>query len=927
MSSCKEIKSITFGIYSPDEIRKLSVCCVNNTKKTGYGSVYDPKMGTSISNVICETCNEDASRCPGHFGHIELNDVIIHPLYYKHVVSILNCVCFKCFRLMITKDQMDVSMISFMKGQNKFENIVEKIKKTNICCHADCGVEKPKIRFLPAENTVSIVYETAKKKSSSVILTTSEIHKILDSISDEDVILMGFNPSLSHPRNYILSVLPVLPPVDRPFVQVNGSVWDDDITIQYIEILKMNEQLHQANIQNLDASDPKRLKSLVGLIFRITTTFNNSKNKAKHTTNGRPIKGIKERITGKDGQIRNNMMGKRVNFTARTVIGPDPTLHSHQIAVPMEMANILTVPVRVTPSNISELQRMVNKGLIDTLTKNDGKNTCINIKRFRLGTMLVHGDIIHRNGTTVRVENVSAFKVLAGDRIERNHKFLDNVKLSDRNYQLEIGMIVNRRLSNGDIVLLNRQPTLHKGSMLAMEVLVRPYKTIRMNLSICKSFNADFDGDEMNLHIPQSLESQAELRFLSAAKHNIISPQSSKPSMAIVQDSLLGAYRMTLGIQTITQAEFFNIAFSVKLKTNIMTRMQEIREVMKEMGKKVQCYHGKGIISLFLPDDLNYEFNNGADPKEPIIKIRRGVLYEGTLDKSILGSSHSSLIHLINKEYGADDAMYFIDCIQFCTSKWLLLRGFTVGLGDCLVTDKSKEEEIKKIVKKCFIEADGIKSTTNHPGVREIRVNGSLNKAKDIGLKLAKDSLDPNNNFLSTVISGSKGDFFNIAQITGLLGQQNLGGQRVPLSLNHNRRSLPHYPFAKDLTLEADYESRGFISSSFIHGLNPREFYFHAMSGREGITDTAMGTATSGYMQRRIVKLTEDMKSQYDGTVRDMTGKMYQISYGDLGLDPTMTVKVKGQQEACDVGRLIGKMNMIHENEKVCQKVKKSRMT
>jgi DNA-directed RNA polymerase beta' subunit len=179
-SICKEIKSITFGIYSPDEIRNISVCCVNNTKKNGPGSVYDPRMGTSLSNINCETCNEDASKCPGHPGHIELNEFIIHPLFYKHVVSILSCICFKCYRLMITKDQLDICGINLMKGQARFDNIVEKIKKTNICCHENCGMDKPKIKFSSVDNTVSINHETSsKRKSSSIVLTSAEIHKII----------------------------------------------------------------------------------------------------------------------------------------------------------------------------------------------------------------------------------------------------------------------------------------------------------------------------------------------------------------------------------------------------------------------------------------------------------------------------------------------------------------------------------------------------------------------------------------------------------------------------------------------------------------------------------------------------------------------------------------------------------------------------
>jgi DNA-directed RNA polymerase beta' subunit len=177
---------------------------------------------------------------------------------------------------------------------------------------------------------------------------------------------------------------------------------------------------------------------------------------------------------------------------------------------------------------------------------------------------------------------------------------------------------------------------------------------------------------------------------------------------------------------------------------------------------------------------------------------------------------------------------------------------------------------------------------------------------------LAKEGLSPNNNYISTVKSGSKGDFFNIAQITGLIGQQNLKGQRVPLFLNHGKRSLPHYPF-KAISPEMEYESRGFVSSSFIKGMNPREFYFHSTTGREGVSDTAMGTATSGYIQRRIIKLTEDMRIQYDGSVRDVTGRVYQMAYDDSGFDPIHTVNVKGTQESCDISRLISKLNMKHE--------------
>ena len=394
---------------------------------------------------------------------------------------------------------------------------------------------------------------------------------------------------------------------------------------------------------------------------------------------------------------------------------------------------------------------------------------------------------------------------------------------------------------------------------------------------------------------------------------------------------------MTQGVKKLTKGQFFDI--STKLPrapwsehkseessdgmmtaSEILDRIQHIRRVLKEKGKKTQCYNGRGLVSLFLPEDFIYEKVNDKHPDEPVVKIWRGVMYEGTLDKNILGSSHNAIHHVLHKEYGPEAAAHFIDCIQFSTNNYLLVDGFTVGLGDCLIPQKAnedgvtKEDEIRDVVQKCYIEAEGVKQTTQHKGIREVRINAAMNKAKDIGLKIAKDSLSEDNHFLSTVHSGSKGDFFNIAQITGLLGQQNLKGSRVPLLLNHGKRSLPHYPFT-DLTLEMEYESRGFIDRGFLRGLNPRQFFFHAMSGREGICDTAMGTATSGYMQRRIIKLTEDMKIQYDGTVRDIPGKIYQLSYGECGVDPTCTVKVKGEQEVCDLSRMVARLNMKHEIE------------
>ena len=420
----------------------------------------------------------------------------------------------------------------------------------------------------------------------------------------------------------------------------------------------------------------------------------------------------------------------------------------------------------------------------------------------------------------------------------------------------------------------------------------------------------------MNIHVPQSLESQAELRLLSSTKNYIVSAQASKPNIAIVQDSLLGAFLMTKGCNKISKERFFDICmrgFGNDGKSwsseYILKKLDLIKSVFKEKGKKTNVFIGKSLFSLLLPDDFIYTKKNDADKDEPIVKIYRGILYEGAMNKAILGASHNSIIQVLNKEYGSDIASCFVDNIQFITNAFLEMNGFSIGIEDCIAT---KNEEIEGVIQKCFAEAKSVEENTYHPGIREMRISAALSKAKDIGLKIAKDALSPNNSFVQTVTSGSKGDFFNIAQITGLLGQQNITGKRIELMLNQGRRSLPHYPFS-NLTTELEYESRGFVRHSFIHGLNPKEFYFHAMSGREGVTDTAMGTSKSGYIQRRIVKCLEDLQIQYDGTVRNTSGSIYQIAYGEDGMDASKTVKVKDDIEVCDIGRMVDKLNLQYE--------------
>lgn len=429
----KKISKIQFGIMSSEDILKLSVVEIMKSKFPGSNSLYDSRMGPSSLGDNCITCNSDIKDCSGHFGHIKLNEPIVHPLYTKNILKFLCCFCIQCSRLLLS--EFDIKLWKIKNNKKRFDNIVEKCVKLLFCVH--CKSVQPKFSFSNIENMYYVEYT----KGERIHFNIREIQKVFRNIKDEDILLLGFNPEHIRPLNFILTIFPVLPPRARPFIKTENIIFDDDLTTQLCEIIKINNNLEDSNL-----SDMKRQKYVQNLFFRVKTYMDNSQCKAKHT-NMRPIKGIKERICGKDGIVRSNLMGKRCNFSARTVIGPDPTLCVNEIAVPPMIADTLTYPVHVNERNIQEMYHLVNTN---------------------------QANVLIRNGVNIHLKYA-----LQGEK--RN------------NFKLFVGDIIERKLKDGDIILLNRQPTLHLGSMLAMRVRRRVGKTIRMNLAITSTFNADFD--------------------------------------------------------------------------------------------------------------------------------------------------------------------------------------------------------------------------------------------------------------------------------------------------------------------------------------------------------------------------------------------------------------------------------------------------
>ena len=703
-------------------------------------------------------------------------------------MKLVRLFCYSCSRLL-------------RDGASSFDKVAKTTGKKQLCVR--CGLTQPVWTCEASDNKMFMTF-------GKDVLTwgTDDLFPFLASLDEADLLSLGITP---HPENMIITVLPVLPPCTRPSVIVEDKICDDDLTIQYTEIIKANQAVRK---------DPTE-KNVRTLIFRITTLFNNSAGKSKYSTNGKAIKGIKERLASKHGLMRDNLMGKRVEESGRTVVGPEPTLRLDQIAVPPEMAKILSIPECVTRFNQHLLTKMLEEGKVNRIRRQtpDGEQ-------------------------------------------------IINVKYSKELPKLVLGDQVQRQLQDGDEIPLNRQPTLHSGSFMSLKAVIREGKTLRINLPITKSFNMDFDGDEGNIHIPQSYPTICELQELSTPKNHVLSLQNGQANIVLVQDNLLGVYLMTLETDLLDREQLFDLCMLVP-DVDIFARFDTLQE------KGIDSRSGRGVLALAFPATFTATFDETV--------IENGVILKGLLTKK--GMNH--IIKILYHIYDPETVCTVINRLTFLSNGWLWNRGFSVGLEDCLLSDEKGYQFISENILRCFVETTAITSTIWHDRIREVRIQEALNKARDIGMKIAKNEFRKDNNFIHTVSSGSKGDYFNITQISGLLGQQYLKGKRIDSILNNGDRSLVHYPFSIEQE-KHKYEARGFVRHSFLHGLSPREMYFHAVAGRSGIVDTAMGTSETGYMQRRIIKLMEDVHIANDQTIRDDTGHIYQYFFG-RGQDVTAT--------------------------------------
>lgn len=891
----KKIDRINFGLMSPEQIREMSVVKIERPDtydEDGYpieSGLMDSRLGVIDPSLKCRTCGEKGGECQGHFGMIELARPVIHVGFGDDIHKILRSTCSECGRVLLDDDEIEEfteKMEELQEAGESVEEIVKEVykickdKKTKeVCPH--CGAEQEDIKIVKPIDIIEVrkqydesgelmTEEDGTPITEDYDLTASEVREKLQRIPDEDAYVLGVNPEVARPEWMVLTVLPVPPVTVRPSITLDtGERSEDDLTHKLVDILRINQRL----IENMDAGAPQLIvEDLWKLLqYHVTTYFDNEASgvpPARHRS-GRPLKTLAQRLKGKEGRFRSNLSGKRVNFSARTVISPDPNISINEVGVPEMIAKEVTVPTYVNEWNIEELKEAI-----------------------------LNGPNVHPGANYVKKTiNGKEMKVRVLD---------DNRELVVEN--LEYGDVVMRHLKDGDIVLFNRQPSLHRMSMMAHEVRVLPYKTFRLNLCVCPPYNADFDGDEMNMHVFQTDESRAEAKSLMRVQEHILSPRFGGPIIGAIHDHISGAYLLTRDGFTVPEDD----AFQMIRKSHLLNNEYVDK---KHLKRKNRDWTGKELFSLLLPDDLNMNYKAEICRKcetclkedcqyDAFVVIKDGQLTHGAIDEAAYGSFSGKILDTIVKEYGPSRAKEFLDRSTDLAICGIMKTGITTGTND----EEIPEEAIEVIdahLDKAEQEVDKLIATYEEgllqplPGrsaeeTLEMRIVQVLGEARDTAgeiaegyLTMGKQSQDDSYDYVMAVENhsvvmartGARASMLNLAQITACVGQQSVRGGRI--TRGYLARPLPH--FRKH---ELGARAKGFVHSSYKEGLDPVEFFFHAMGGREGLVDTAIRTAQSGYMQRRLVNALEDLNVRSDGLVTNNKGQVIQSVFGEEGIDP-----------------------------------------
>src|SRR6056297_2259842 len=923
----QEIGQLSFGLMDPEEYREMSatkIITADTYDDDGFPidmGRMDPRLGVIDPGLECKTCGKHSGSCNGHFGHIDLAAPVIHVGFAKLIRRLLRGTCRECSRLCLDeaerdefrdrlgrtrdlgRDLNDVTKAAIRQARKKdrcpfcgekqydikhekpttyyevqqvlsadypgriaeaMEEADERIAPSDLA--EETGIDPGRVQeiisgdFRPRQDD-----RRAIEKALSVDLTEEDMNKLMPSdirdwfedIPDEDIEVLGMNPDRSRPEWMILTVLPVPPVTARPSITLdNGQRSEDDLTHKLVDIIRINQRF----MENREAGAPQLIiEDLWELLqYHVTTFMDNEISgtpPARHRS-GRPLKTLSQRLKGKEGRFRGSLSGKRVNFSARTVISPDPTLSLNEVGVPDRVATEMTQTMNVNERNLEEARRYVS-----------------------------NGPEAHPGANYVRRPDGRRLKVT-----EKNCEELAE--------KVEPGWEVSRHLVEGDIIIFNRQPSLHRMSIMAHEVVVMPYKTFRLNTVVCPPYNADFDGDEMNMHALQNEEARAEARVLMRVQEQILSPRFGGNIIGAIQDHISGTYLLTHSNPEFTETQALDLLRA--------SRVDELPEADGVDDEGREFWTGRTLFSELLPDDLSLDFTSSTGDS---VLIENGQLVEGTIDEDAVGAFGGEVVDTLTKEYGETRSRVFINEIASLAMRAIMNFGFSIGIDDESIPPAA-EEQVDEAIESAYdrvqelIETYEAGELESLPGrgvdeTLEMKIMQTLGKARDSAGGIADQDFGDDNPAVVMARSGARGSMLNLTQMAGSVGQQAVRGERI--NRGYEDRTLSHY--------RPDFlssEAHGFVENSYRGGLTPQEFFFHAMGGREGLVDTAVRTSKSGYLQRRLINALSELESQYDGTVRDTSGRIVQFEFGEDGTSP---VKVSsGEGDGIDVDEIVDRV-------------------
>ncbi|XP_008065778.1 DNA-directed RNA polymerase I subunit RPA1 [Carlito syrichta] len=1027
----RRLRGISFGMYSAEELKKLSVKSITNPRyldslgNPSVNGLYDLALGPPDSKEVCSTCAQDFNNCSGHLGHIELPLMVYNPLLFDKLYLLLRGSCLNCHLLTCPRAvihllvcQLRVLEVGALQAVYELERILYRFLRENpdssaseiqeeleqytaktvhnnllgsqgahvknVCesksklvayfwkahmtakrcphCRTGRSVVRKEHNSKLTITFPALVHRKAVQKDPELqeieeaqmgkrgYLTPTSAREHLFAIWKNEGFFLNYlfsglddvgMESKFNPSMFFLDFLVVPPSRYRPVSRLGDQMFTNGQTVNLQAVMKdivlirkllalmaqeqklPSEMAMPATDKEKDSSiaiDRSFLSTLPGQSFtdklyniwirlqsHVNIVFDSEMDKLMMDK----YPGIRQILEKKEGLFRKHMMGKRVDYAARSVICPDMYISTNEIGVPMVFATKLTYPQPVTPWNVQELRQAV-----------------------------INGPNVHPGASMVINEDGSRTALSAMDVTQREAVAKQLLTPAMGAPKPQGTKIVCRHVKNGDILLLNRQPTLHRPSIQAHHARILPEeKVLRLHYANCKAYNADFDGDEMNAHFPQSELGRAEAYVLACTDQQYLVPKDGQPLAGLIQDHMVSGVSMTTRGCFFTREQYMELVYR-----GLTDKTGRVKLLPPAILKPFPLWTGKQVVSTLLinliPEDhvpLNLSgkakisgkawvketprpipgFNPDTMCESQVI-IREGELLCGVLDKAHYGSSAYGLVHCCYEIYGGETSSKVLTCLARLFTAYLqLYRGFTLGVEDILVKAKAdaKRQAIIEESTHCGPQAVraglNLPETASHDEVQgkwqdahlgkdqrdfnmidlkfKEEVNHYSNEINKVCMPFGLHRQFPENNLHMMVQSGAKGSTVNTMQISCLLGQIELEGRRPPLMASG--KSLPCFePY------EFTPKAGGFVTGRFLTGIKPPEFFFHCMAGREGLVDTAVKTSRSGYLQRCIIKHLEGLVVQYDLTVRDSDGSVVQFLYGEDGLDIPKTQFLQPKQ-------------------------------